>query len=190
MEVIPLVYIVTGVAKSGKSLVSKTIQKQYQLSCISTDEIMMAQHKTNPTLELDIYASDSTVARIIEPFIKQVIIDAISQDTSLLIEGVHFNTDFAYTLLQEYPNSVRIVYLGYESVTVEQKVQELYTHQNEIDNPWIFHHRGERVEDIVQYLREESARIHRECETYNLPYIDVYDITTQIPEITALLFDN
>jgi adenylate kinase family enzyme len=185
-----MIYILTGIAKSGKSLVSKKIVQDFNIAKISTDEIMMDLHKKNQIDNLDIYASDSTVASKLEPFINELIAKMIDSNQDVLIEGVHFNTPFSRTLLDRYQNQIRIIYLGYRNSTVKEKTEELYKYKNRIDNPWIFDHQGEKVEDIVAYMIEESKRIYQECTKLNLPYFDVTDITNQIDIIINKLFSE
>ena len=63
-----MIYIVTGIAKSGKSLVAKEIKRRFNYSIFSTDYLMMMVHYGDGKSNLDIHASDSTVAKKIEPY--------------------------------------------------------------------------------------------------------------------------
>lgn len=182
-----MIYILTGIAKSGKSLVSKRIKEVYDVSFISTDKIMIQLHETKEVKDLDIYASDRTVAHKIEPFVLDMIKEKIDSEEDVLFEGVHFNTPFARFLLDQFPGKVKVLYLGYKEMTVEDKVTELYTYKDNIDNPWIFNHQGEKVEDIVSYMIDESNRVYLECKNHNLPYYEVKDINLQMEEIIEIL---
>lgn len=185
-----MIIIVTGIAKSGKSLIVHEIQQRFKLPCISTDRIMMDAHNNSEIASLDINASDSSVATILEPIIYEEIKQRMKQKEDCLFEGVHFNTSFARKLREEFANQIRIVYLGYKDINASDKVRELISHKTEIDNPWIFDHNGEKIEDIVSYLILESKRVYHECTEQQLKYIEVYNITKQMDDIIQVLYPN
>ena len=185
-----MIYILTGIAKSGKSLISKKIVDTYLIPLISTDDIMMNLHRTSTIPDLDIHASDRSVAYKLEPFILKLITEYIENRKDLLIEGVHFNTSFSKKLLSRYPKDIKIIYMGYKDVTVEDKTNELYQFQNQIDNPWIFDHQGQSVQEIVSYMIKESNRIYEECFKEELLYIEVYNVNAQMPEIIKKLMNS
>jgi hypothetical protein len=178
-----MIYILTGVAKAGKTLVSNEILKRHNISVFSTDYIMMMLAKGNKDLNIDTYASDSTVARMIEPYVYGMIETMVENNAIHVIEGVHFNTDFSRRMIDEFGDKVKILYLGYKDVTAKYKIDELYKYRDEMNNPWIFNHPGESVEDIVKYLINESKRIHNECLSLGLTYIEVYNINIQLDGI-------
>lgn len=182
-----MIYILSGIAKSGKSLVAKEFQQRHRLSIFSTDYIMMMLHKGKADIDLDILASDSSVAATIEPYVAGLISTLIELNDSYLIEGVHFNTDFAALLLKQYPSDIRILYLGYKDVTLEAKREELLRYQSVMTNPWLFHHPTDSLDDIIIYMIKESERIYQECLEHQLPYLDVYDIQQQMEEILSAL---
>lgn len=178
-----MIYILTGIAKSGKSLVSNEILKQHQISVFSTDYIMMMLARGNVDLNVDIYASDSTVSKTIEPYVYGLIKTMIENKDTHLIEGVHFNTDFCRKLLDEYPQHIRIVYLGYKDIPLQDKIEEFYKHKDSMNNPWLFDFPGQTVEEITEYMIDESKRVYKECIERHLHYIEVYDINQQIDDI-------
>ena len=181
-----MIYILTGIAKSGKSYVAKRIQKEHNLSIFSTDYIMMMLHYGNPQLKLDIDASDRSVAKEIQPYVHGLIQVMIDNNDSFLIEGVHFNPDFCKELLQTYPNNIKILNLGYKDISTKEKVEELTKNKANLDNPWLFHHH-DPIETIVAYMIQESKRLYQDCVKYDLPYIDIYNIEEQTEDIMKLL---
>jgi hypothetical protein len=62
-----MIYILTGIAKSGKSLIADDIIKTYSMRVISTDLIMMMLHNGNDQLSIDINKSDITVSHALKP---------------------------------------------------------------------------------------------------------------------------
>lgn len=184
-----MIYILSGVAKAGKTLLSEEIRKRYDVSVFSTDYIMMMLHRGNKDLDIDVYASDSSVATKIEPYVYGMIETMVENNASYLIEGVHFNTEFSYRLKKKFKDEIRFLYIGYKDIQLEDKVEELYKYKEVMDNPWLFDHQGESVEEIVKYLKSESSRIYHECIDLKLDYIDVYDIKEQKEDIIRKLIE-
>ena len=182
-----MIYILSGVAKAGKTYLSSIIKDKFNISVFSTDYIMMMLHKGNENLDIDIYASDSSVAEKIEPYVYGLIETMIENDAAYLIEGVHFNTNFSQRLKTDFKDKIKILYIGYKEVSIEDKVKEIYKYKNKMENPWLFDHQGEKVEDIIEYLIAESNRVYNECIDCKLDYIDVHDINAQSVQIIEKL---
>ena len=185
-----MIYILTGTAKSGKTLISKEIQSRYNISIFSTDYIMMMLHHGNNDSNLDINASDTTVAKKLEPFIYGMIKTMNENNETYLIEGVHFNPDFSKRLLEDFKDKIKILYIGYKNISLENKMKEINKYKNIMNNPWLFDHQGQPMEKIVAYMIKESKRIYNECSKYNLTYIDVDDINIQKEEIIESLLGS
>ncbi len=182
-----MIYILTGIAKSGKTLLAKEIKKKYNISIFSTDYIMMMLHHGSNNINLDINASDTTVAKKLEPFIYGMIKTMIENNETYLIEGVHFNPDFSRRLIEDFKDKIKILYLGYKDISLDNKLKEILKYKNIMNNPWLFDHQGQPVEKIVEYMIKESKRVYTECVHHNLTYIDVYDINIQKEKIIDLL---
>lgn len=181
-----MIYVLTGIAKSGKSTIAKEFHKQTHIPYISTDNIMMMLHYAQHPENLDIDASDSSVATILEPYIYGLIKSLIDNHETYIIEGVHFNTSFAKQLLEKYPNDINIIYLGYKDCTAVSKVQELERYKSVIPNQWYAHLNSQELYDLVVYMISESQRIYHECVSKQLKYIEVYNIIHQMDGIIAI----
>ena len=120
-----MIYVLTGIAKSGKTKVAREIVKRKSIPLFSTDYIMMMLSKGNKDPDIDIDASDSSVAKDLEPYIYGMISTMIENKVDYLLEGVHFNPDFSRRLIEKYPNDIRIVYLGYKDKNFKDKAKEL-----------------------------------------------------------------
>lgn len=184
-----MIYILTGVAKSGKSLVTKHIIKHQHIPVIQTDHIMMMLHKANPSLGLNIDASDSSVARFLEPYLDALIETMIENKRDYVIEGVHFLTSFSHRLLKRYPKDVNVLYLLYAKMDPIKKAHELLEHAHEMENPWFLSMKGDAYHHLVRYLVDESKRLEQECIALDLPYIEIENIKQQMVEIIQKLFD-
>jgi hypothetical protein len=182
-----MIYIITGVAKSGKSLLARQIKEEHQVSIISTDDLMMALYKD---YDIDINASDSSVSYRMEPYLLKLIKDLIKKQRDILIEGVHFNPAFSRKILDMYTDDIKILYMGYKDISQTDKVNELLKYKHMIKNQWIYEEQFGPIEETVQYLIHESQRIYQDCALYHLDYYEVTDIQIDIRKIIDYLFES
>ncbi len=184
-----MIYILTGVAKSGKSLVTKKVIETMRIPVIQTDHIMMMLHKANPSLGLNIDASDSSVARFLEPYLEALIETMIENKRDYVMEGVHFLTSFSHRLLEKFPQDIRVLYLVYAHADPIKKAHELLEHAHNMENPWFLSMKGEDYHHLVRYLVDESKRLEQECMLYHLPFIEIENIIFQMDDVLHQLFD-
>lgn len=182
-----MLYILSGIAKSGKSLVAKELIRRFHLPLTQTDHIMMMLYRGNPQLNIHIDASDSTVARELEPYIRGLFQTIIENKKDYLVEGVHLLTSYAHELLENYPNDVRILYLGYANQNPIAKGRELKEHAHLMENPWYMSFPEKDFHQLMEYMVNESKRIKKECAELHIPYLEIHDITKQMDEIIQTL---
>ncbi|RJX26715.1 MAG: hypothetical protein C4537_02370 [Acholeplasma sp.] len=185
-----MLYILTGVAKSGKSLVAKELVKRYHLPLTQTDHIMMMLYRGNPNLNIHIDASDSTVAFELEPYLRGLFQTIIENKKDHLVEGVHLLTSYAHELMTNYPTKVRILYLGYANQDPIIKGQELKNHAHLMENPWYMSYPEKEFHQLMVYMVKESQRIKKECADLHIPYVDIHDIFQQKDDIIKLLMGS
>lgn len=185
-----VIYIISGVAKSGKTLIAKEITNRYQIPYFSTDYIMMMLFHGNKNLNIDIDASDSTVSNQLEPYLFGLISTMIENKVDYLLEGVHFNPDFSSKLYRKFKNDIRIVYLGYKEVSASKKIEELFKYQDQIENKWYSHFDDKKMRELIEYLISESKRIASSCRDLNLHYIEVSDLNHQKEDVIAMIINK
>lgn len=183
-----MIYILAGIAKSGKTFVANEIVKRKRVRVFSTDYIMMMLHHGNKDLNIDIDATDSEVAASLEPYIAGMIQTMIENNVTYVLEGVHFNTDFCKMLFDKYPGKIRIIYLGYKDAEYKTKGMELMNYKDATENPWFLKFKDEKLDELMKYLINESLRVSKECIRYGLEYIEVTNIVEQTDEIIHKLF--
>jgi len=185
-----MIYIIAGIAKSGKTTIAKEFTKRYNIPYFSTDYIMMMLHRGNPDIDVDPELSDSSVAKQIQPYVYGMIKTMVENKVDYLLEGVHFNPDFASELLKEYPNDIKIVYLGYKDISVTLKVIELNKYQKILENVWYSSFSDKKMNELILYLINESKRAYELCMLFGLKYIEVYDLNIQINEIIDSIYNH
>ena len=185
-----MIYILSGTAKSGKTTIAKEFTKRFHIPYFSTDYIMMMLYRGNPKLGIDHEASDNTVSRQIQPYVYGMIKTMVETKVDYLIEGVHFTPDFSSELLKEYPNDIRIVYLGYKDTSVNLKLIELNKFKDILENVWYSSFSNEEMVELISYMINQSLNTYNLCMSFGLNYIEVYDLNNQIDEIIKYIRKN
>ena len=183
-----MIYILSGIAKSGKSIIAKDVLKTHHMYVISTDWIMMMLYYGNKDLTIDIKKSDATVSAFLRPYIEGLITSLADSKMDYLIEGVHVEPAMVEKLMKRFPNKIRAIFLGYQEIDPKVKAQQLKAHINMIDNPWYNHMDEEELNHLTHYLKKESQKLYDACILHHQIYIDVLDIKTEMTNIINTLF--
>lgn len=184
-----MIYILAGLAKSGKSLIAKKVLETKHIQVLSTDWIMMMLYHGNPNLGIDVHKSDISVSRQLEPYLEGLIKALVSSKNDILIEGVHIQPAFANKLMAAFPNRIKAVFLGYKTVHPEQKAKELVKNAPNIDNPWYMNMDEPHLLKLTQYLQNESIKLEQSCQQCHQVYIEIEDVMTQMDDIIDQLFE-
>jgi 2-phosphoglycerate kinase len=182
-----MLYLICGVAKSGKTYISNYLRKERGFSHFSTDYLMMALGKGNPELKIDIDADDSIVAKALEPYLYSMVQAMVCNGIDYILEGVHFYPDFALKLLKEFPDKIKIIYLLYPQIDTSEKVAELKKYSSSMENCWFSSFTDKQLYELVDYMKASSSKIEEQCIKYKLPYYRVQNIAEDREKILQIL---
>jgi len=182
-----MLYILSGIAKSGKSFITHKIVKEYGIGSFSSDYLMMSLARANKELGINPNASDVTVSKQLQPYLDAMIKTMIENKIDYLLEGVHFQPSFIRDLLNRYPGEIKAVFLGYRSIPTESKFLELKQFGPATDNYWYQSMDDDQMLHLVEYLKIESEKLYQQCVSLKLNYIDIHSITSQAKDIIDLL---
>lgn len=156
-----MLYIISGIAKAGKSYLAKQIVAKYHLGYFSTDYLMMSLVRGNKSLNIDSNASDITVSNQLKPYLESMIKTMIENQLDYVIEGVHVQPDLADSLIKQYPGKVKIIYLGYRLAEASNKAAELKKFGPETENHWFSAMNDDELLNLVIYLIKESNLLYK-----------------------------
>ena len=185
-----MIYILTGMAKSGKTIVAKALAEKTGFSILSTDYLMMMFHRTNQDIGINADQSDPSVSKALEPYLESLIDTMIENKADHIIEGVHFLPSFAHRLMNKYPHLINIIFFGYKDWTPKQKKDDLITYKDHTSNCWYKHYDDKALDKLSEYLIKESNKQYKALMEYHLSYIEVNHIIGQIPDIIAYLLNH
>lgn len=182
-----MIYILAGIAKSGKSFIAKEISNRFHMHVIATDWIMMMLHHGNKNLNIDVTKSDRSVSRLLEPYIEGLIKSLSTSKKDVLIEGVHVQPHFAKYLEGKYPDKLSVLFLGYKDIEPSVKAKELLDHAHLIENPWYLDYQDEAFSKLINYLIKESSKLEKSCLAYDQIYYEVQSVKDQMDDIIQKL---
>ncbi len=185
-----MIYILSGVAKSGKSYLAKKILLEKNIANFSTDYLMMGLALGNPKLHIDYDDDDFIVAAQLEPYLFHMISAMARNGLDYLIEGVHFKPDFARKLIDAFPDKIRVLYLGYYSVDPAVKLAEFRRFSSVMENCWFRYYDEAAMQKLIGYLIVASRKYADGAAKYQIPYIEITDIAQQADGIIAKLFQT
>jgi len=185
-----MLYIISGIAKSGKSFLAKRIVKKYGIGSFSSDYLMMSLAKANPKLNIDIDASDTTVSNVLKPYLEAMMVTMIENKIDYLLEGVHFKPQMIREILDRYPGKIKSVFLGYRDIETSVKIQELSIFGKDTENHWYKRMNESELKNLVNYLKNESELLYIECQKYGFDYVEINNINDQSENIIHRLFNN
>ena len=185
-----MLYIITGIAKSGKTFITNRLVKEKKIGYFSSDLLMMSLAKGNKTIGINPNASDITVSNQLRPYLEAMIQTVMENHIDYIFEGVHFQPDFVRHLLDKYPSKIKVIFLGYRLVDTVKKVEELKKYGPSTNNHWYSHLDDQALTKLVEYLKRECQKMYEACMTLNLPYYEVNNIVNQTNEITNILLNS
>ena len=171
-----MIYILSGVAKSGKTFIARKMLHDHHIASFSTDYLMMTLSR-NKIGNINHEEDDKIVAKKMEPFLFEMIRPMAENNIEYLIEGVHFLPEFARTLLDRYPGKLKVVYLGFQDANVVEKVKEMRDYRFQTENCWYSNYSMVEMEKLVSFLIEESKRLALKAKQFEIPYVEIKDIT-------------
>lgn len=168
--------ILAGVPRSGKTTLSAKLAETLEYQHLAMDAILMSFDKVFPEmgiLHTDCWDFTETSTKFI-PFVKRMTeaqfdYKVASCDYKMVLDLYHITPkDFSENIDR---NLCDIYFLGYPNISVEEKFQQIRKFDTESD--WTSQSADDVVlEHITKYI-EISKWLERECEKYDLPFVDV-----------------
>lgn len=184
-----MLYLIGGVAKSGKSLLSRLILQEKHIPTFRTDYLMVGLSDTIPgfTIHPDT-DRDELVANKLYPILKKMMTVMLHNQEDYVIEGVHIRPKLMKELSDLFPNQVKSVCLVYDQIPTEVKRKELEEHVLAKHRTWLDAFQGDRLDEVIEVLKEESKELKQECIVYHIPYVEVENIEVQKETLLEFLF--
>jgi adenylate kinase family enzyme len=173
------IYIISGVARSGKSILTDKIHKELGYSFLGTDDIryMIEKRLTDSEIEIDSKERNKIVWPYVESLIKTRLKFGKDND-GFIFEGDILRPS-RVKIFKDLPN-VHIVCIGYPNISVKDKMKRIRDYKDGHD--WTDKLSDEELEQEVTKLIQRSKEFQQECVSENIKFIDVSNYETGIQE--------
>ena len=167
-----MIYIISGTSRSGKTLIAEKIMQQRQIPYLSLDWLVMGFTHGIPEYGIHDKLWPNEIAERIWPFLKAMLKNMIwSQSKDYIIEGEAVLPELFVNFIKEHPNSVKICFIGFADIDLEEKVKNIYKYSKG-KNDWLTNEPEAYVEDHIGNMIAYSKRIKKDCKKHNLKYFD------------------
>ncbi len=183
-----MIYIIGGAPRVGKSIIAKRIAESNQTSFISTDDVCDKAIESLSDEERKIKfplpgfsgtASENTLtpeervqlsiisAKSLEPDIHRIILEALTKDESLVIEGVHFLPEYVRELITNYgTDKVKALFMGLRDI--EAAIDGIM--KNTSPDNWMRESNPDVIRQVAGFISALSNYTQEEAEQNNLRY--------------------
>jgi len=183
-----MIYLIGGSPRVGKSIIAKSVAKKQKTEIISTDDVCedyfkhLSDEEKKAKFPLPSFsgnASENTLkpeewvdlqiisAKSLETELSRIISEAIAEDKTVVIEGVHLLPEYVSSILAKYgSDKIRALCIGLTDV--DQAVEGIMRNTNP-DN-WMRESNSDVVRQVAESIVAFSVRIQEDAMRNHLPY--------------------
>ena len=183
-----MLFLVSGASRSGKTIIANNILRQRQIPYMSLDWLVMGFTNGIPEYGIHDRLFPDEIADKIWSFLKAMCECMLSSDINYVIEGEAILPELVRELLDEYPNKIKICFVGYTDVDIDAKLRDIKTYSDGNDD-WLVKESDDRIQNHIDNMVTHSRRIKDGCEKYEMCYFDTStDFMGAIEKATKHLF--
>ena len=179
--------LLAGVPRSGKTILARKISQTLSLSHLPLDPIVTSfeahfpQHGiVHHNLKLEAICSNFL------PFLTTLLTEMNQEGTYFCADSYHVLPDGALKLKDSL--EVRTIFLGYPSISADQKLKQIIECAEEGD--WTRGLPVEHLRSLVERFIEESRIMQNECGRLGIPFIDTGEDFTAVLDSTFQLLNK
>jgi len=164
-----MIYLVGGVARSGKTILRKMFLQNYKISGVSTDSIRAMLENGLEHTDISYKNKTEENALLMWPYLQAFIENNLKySDEDYVIEGDVLLPKY----LSRYTNemAVRCCFVGYSEIALKDKLKNIRQFQGNVD--WTASLSNQDIEDCVRREKEKSIRYKKECQRLFIEYFD------------------
>lgn len=164
-----MVYLIGGLARSGKSIIRKKLLKEQIVSGIGTDAIRYMLMKGNRDLGISPDNFPTVNGPIMWPYLESLIEEfSGNSDEGIVIEGDVLLPQFLKNYAKN--SNVRACFIGFANTTPALKATLI--RNNATKNDWTNKYSEEGLLDLAKWGIDESRRYMKICKAIGVSYFD------------------
>ena len=169
-----MLYLIGGAPRSGKSLLAQRILKEKQVPYFPLDALIGTLTFATPEFDINHDLSFRLKSEKVWRFTEHLFNHFLSEEESYLVEGDCILPEQAATFIEKHPDEIRCCFMGYTTLTSEEKLNYVRTF-NRGDIDWTNDHTDEALLEMIERMIEYSLFLKEECSKYNIEFFDVSD---------------
>ena len=166
-----MLFLVSGTSRSGKTLIAKKMLADKQIPYLSLDWLMMGFNDGIPEYGIHHLLWPNEIAEKIGPFLQGMIGSMLIDGMDYVIEGEAMLPQLVAGLIEKHPGKVRVAFVGYTEINVEDKVALVKKHSDG-ENDWLTNESDEYIRDHIGNMIGYSKMIKKGCREHGLSYFD------------------
>ncbi len=183
-----MIYIISGVTRSGKSILTRRLHHKYGIPFFHLDHMMFGMVKAFPDCGFQGDTDDLVKAKILGPMVVGMLEEMHTDGVrDYLVDGVALLPAHVTQLTTHYPSAFKACWLGYPSAQQEQKFTDIRS--NTASDDWLNRYPDDYVRKIVAYGIEKSLTLQQQCQNENIRFFDTaqnFETTLQEAETYLL----
>ncbi len=165
-----LIYI-GGAARTGKGILVRRLLHEQRMAFLSLDVLKMGLTRGVSEYDIDPDAGPMVVGERLWPLVREMSINLMDEGVDYVVEGEMLPKHVA-AFQREHPGQVQACFLGYASITPEQKLREIRSYSG-LPNDWSSEYADDELLNIIRREIVFSQYLKDECTVYNLRYFDM-----------------
>jgi hypothetical protein len=168
---VKMLYLVSGTSRSGKTLIAEKLMEEKQIPYMSLDWLMMGFTNGMPQLGIHDKLFPDEIAKRLWSFFKAMCESMLYLEIDYIIEGEAMLPELIQELLDIYPDKIKICFVGYTDIDIDQKAQDIKTYSTRRGD-WLTKESDDYIYDHIDNMVTHSRKIRDGCEKYNMTYFD------------------
>lgn len=166
-----MLYIISGASRAGKTMIARKLSAQKGLSCFSLDWLVMGFTNGLPDYGIHDKLFPDEIAERAWSFLKAMFESMIWGEEDYIIEGEAILPGHIKELIQEHPAHIRVCFVGFTDIDIDQKVQAVKMHSTR-KKDWLYDKPDAYIRDHVQNMVDHSVMIREACREHEIAYFD------------------
>jgi hypothetical protein len=166
-----MLYLISGTSRSGKTIIAKKILESKKIPYLSLDWLVMGFTNGLPQYGIHDKLFPNEIAEKFWTFLKAMCDNMLWEDLDYVIEGEAILPELISELLIKYPDKIKICFVGYTNIDVEEKVKSVKEFSIGM-NDWLTNESNEYIHDHINNMVTYSRGIKVDCEKNNICYFD------------------
>ena len=150
-----MLYLVSGASRSGKTIIANTILKQRQIPYMSLDCLVMGFTNGIPEYGIHVKLFPDKIAEKIWSFLKAMCESMLWLDVDYVIEGEAILPELVRELLDDYPDKIKICFVGYTDIDIDEKLREIKTYSDDMGD-WLLKEPDEHIYSHIKNMVTHS----------------------------------